>query len=172
MSFCSQALLYWKRQPKRIFRKNQYCLFQSEICVHDLSQKKPTKLRRKYNLYVWTIITVAVFYTLPVFHLMIAYQSVFSKSGNQDLCYYNFWCAKPYSVFSSFNNVFSNIAYILLGILYFLIVYTKNVNYKLRLEIDPHLRERGIPKHFGLFYAIAFALVMEGKDLGFSEWTM
>lgn len=133
-----------------------------EVCVHDLSQKKPTKLRRKYNMYVWTIITIAVFYTLPVFHLMIAYQSVFSSSGNQDLCYYNFWCAKPYSVFTSFNNVFSNVGYVLLGVLYFLIVYTKNVNYKLKLEIDPGLRNRGIPKHFGLFYAIAFALVMEG----------
>ena len=50
----------------------------------------------------------------------------------------------------------------MLGVLFFLIVYSKEANFKLRVLIDPDLPNRGIPKHFGIFYAIALALCMEG----------
>ena len=39
-------------------------------------------------------------------------------TGNQDICYYNFYCSHPLGVLSSFNNVFSNIGYIMLGLLF------------------------------------------------------
>lgn len=47
---------------------------------------------------------------------------VVNISGNQDLCYYNFLCANPGVFLNDFNHVFSNIGYILIGILYVVIV--------------------------------------------------
>jgi hypothetical protein len=43
---------------------------------------------------------------------------VLNQTGNQDLCYYNFLCAHPLGFLSDFNHVFSNIGYILLGLLF------------------------------------------------------
>ncbi|XP_075240735.1 SID1 transmembrane family member 2-like isoform X2 [Convolutriloba macropyga] len=133
----------------------------SVVYLSDMSRKRPNTLQRKYRLYFWTLVTVAIFYSLPVIYLMISYQ-IYFDTGNQDFCYYNFWCQNPYFVFASFNSLVSNMGYVMLGILYFLIVYTKEVKYKLRVQIDPELPSRGIPKHFGMFYAIALALCMEG----------
>ncbi|KAI1242224.1 hypothetical protein IHE44_0005741 [Lamprotornis superbus] len=79
---------------------------------------------------LWNIITIAVFYALPVIQLVITYQTVVNVTGNQDICYYNFLCAHPLGVLSAFNNILSN--------------------------------DYGIPKHFGLFYAMGIALMMEG----------
>ena len=47
---------------------------------------------------------------------------ILDQSGNQDSCYYNFKCAHPIWFFSAFNNMWSNIGYILLGFLFVLIV--------------------------------------------------
>ena len=48
---------------------------------------------------------------------------ILNTSGNQDKCYYNFKCANPLGIISSFNNVWSNIGYVLLGILFLFIVW-------------------------------------------------
>ena len=46
------------------------------ICVADLSRKKVKTLDRKYKLYYWNLVTIAVFYALPVVQLVITYQAV------------------------------------------------------------------------------------------------
>ena len=57
------------------------------------------------------------------------------STGNQDLCYYNFLCANPVhnSVFkvSDFNHIFSNIHYILFGLLFLLIVWQRRKQHRL-----------------------------------------
>ncbi|XP_046145976.1 SID1 transmembrane family member 1-like isoform X1 [Osmia bicornis bicornis] len=128
------------------------------LSVCDLARKEPKILRHKSRLYLYYLITVAIFYTLPVVQLVITYQHVLHVTGNQDMCYYNFLCAHPFGLLSDFNHVFSNFGYIMLGLLFIFITYSREHN-----ELD---REKnkcyGIPQHYGLFYAMGTALIMEG----------
>ncbi|XP_074707082.1 SID1 transmembrane family member 2 isoform X7 [Strix uralensis] len=142
---------------KNVIRTKQY------LCVADLARKDKRVLRKKYQIYFWNIATIAVFYALPVIQLVITYQTVVNVTGNQDICYYNFLCAHPLGNLSAFNNILSNLGYILLGLLFLLIILQREINYnRALLRNDARALECGIPKHFGLFYAMGTALMMEG----------
>ncbi|XP_067166234.1 SID1 transmembrane family member 2 isoform X3 [Apteryx mantelli] len=142
---------------KNVIRTKQY------LYVADLARKDKRVLRKKYQIYFWNIATIAVFYALPVIQLVITYQTVVNVTGNQDICYYNFLCAHPLGNLSAFNNILSNLGYILLGLLFLLIILQREINYNRALmRNDTHALECGIPKHFGLFYAMGTALMMEG----------
>ncbi|XP_049655464.1 SID1 transmembrane family member 2 isoform X2 [Accipiter gentilis] len=142
---------------KNVIRTKQY------LCVADLARKDKRVLRKKYQIYFWNIATIAVFYALPVIQLVITYQTVVNVTGNQDICYYNFLCAHPLGNLSAFNNILSNLGYVLLGLLFLLIILQREINYNRALmRNDTHALECGIPKHFGLFYAMGTALMMEG----------
>ncbi|XP_066991155.2 SID1 transmembrane family member 1 [Anabrus simplex] len=130
------------------------------LFVCDLARKQPRILRKKSQLYLWNLLTVAVFYSLPVVQLVITYQLVLNQTGNQDLCYYNFLCAHPLGLLSDFNHVFSNIGYVLLGLLFICLTYRRDVMHR-----QAGIRQDkfyGIPQHYGLFYALGVALMMEG----------
>ncbi|CAI5795434.1 SID1 transmembrane family member 2 isoform X6 [Podarcis lilfordi] len=142
---------------KNVIRTKQY------LYVADLARKDKRVLRKKYQIYFWNIATIAVFYALPVIQLVITYQTVVNVTGNQDICYYNFLCAHPLGNLSAFNNILSNMGYILLGLLFLLIILQREINYNRALmRNDLQAVECGIPKHFGLFYAMGTALMMEG----------
>ncbi|XP_052642633.1 SID1 transmembrane family member 2 isoform X3 [Harpia harpyja] len=142
---------------KNVIRTKQY------LCVADLARKDKRVLRKKYQIYFWNIATIAVFYALPVIQLVITYQTVVNVTGNQDICYYNFLCAHPLGNLSAFNNILSNLGYVLLGLLFLLIILQREINYNRALmRNNTHALECGIPKHFGLFYAMGTALMMEG----------
>ncbi|ELW65033.1 SID1 transmembrane family member 2 [Tupaia chinensis] len=142
---------------KNVIRTKQY------LYVADLARKDKRVLRKKYQIYFWNIATIAVFYALPVVQLVITYQTVVNVTGNQDICYYNFLCAHPLGNLSAFNNILSNLGYILLGLLFLLIILQREINHnRALLRNDLHALECGIPKHFGLFYAMGTALMMEG----------
>ncbi|XP_043086319.1 SID1 transmembrane family member 2 isoform X4 [Puntigrus tetrazona] len=133
------------------------------LCVSDLARKDKRILSKKYQIYFWNIATIAVFYALPVIQLVITYQTVVNVTGNQDICYYNFLCAHPLGALSSFNNILSNLGYVLLGLLFLLIVLQRDILHNRALERnDSAALECGIPKHFGLYYAMGTALMMEG----------
>ncbi|XP_043532556.1 SID1 transmembrane family member 2 isoform X4 [Chiloscyllium plagiosum] len=133
------------------------------LYVSDLARKDKRVLSKKYKIYFWNIATIAVFYALPVIQLVITYQTVFNITGNQDICYYNFMCAHPLGVLSAFNNILSNLGYLMLGLLFLLIVLQREILHKRALmRNDICALECGIPKHFGLFYAMGTALMMEG----------
>ncbi|CAK9831549.1 SID1 transmembrane family member 1 [Anthophora retusa] len=128
------------------------------ISVCDLARKNPKILMHKSRLYLFYLLTIAIFYTLPVIQLVITYQHVLHITGNQDMCYYNFLCAHPLGVVLDYNHLFSNFGYIMLGFLFIFLTYSREYN-----KFD---RERnkcyGIPQHYGLFYAMGTALIMEG----------
>jgi hypothetical protein len=42
------------------------------------------------------------------------------------LCYFNFLCAHPLMVLSDFNHVYSNLGYVLLGLLFLLQVWRRH----------------------------------------------
>ncbi|XP_058866366.1 SID1 transmembrane family member 2-like isoform X2 [Acipenser ruthenus] len=133
------------------------------LYVSDLARKDKKILSKKYQIYFWNIATIAVFYALPVIQLVITYQTVVNVTGNQDICYYNFLCAHPLGALSAFNNILSNLGYVMLGLLFLLIVLQKDILHKRALERkELAALECGIPKHFGLFYAMGTALMMEG----------
>lgn len=129
------------------------------LSVCDLARKEPKILRKKSRLYVYYLITIAIFYTAPVIQLVVTYQNVLHVTGNQDLCYYNFLCAHPLFFLSDFNHVFTNLGYILFGLLFIFIVYVRERDDDSSFQVD---RGFGIPQHYGLFYAMGFALMMEG----------
>ncbi|XP_063060943.1 SID1 transmembrane family member 2 isoform X2 [Engraulis encrasicolus] len=142
---------------KNIVRTKKY------LCVSDLARKDKRILSKKYQIYFWNIATIAVFYALPVIQLVITYQTVVNVTGNQDICYYNFLCAHPLGALSSFNNILSNLGYVMLGLLFLLIVLHRDIAHNRALvRNDLAALECGIPKHFGLFYAMGTALMMEG----------
>ncbi|XP_019383036.1 PREDICTED: SID1 transmembrane family member 1 isoform X4 [Gavialis gangeticus] len=133
------------------------------LYLSDLSRKDRRIVSKKYKIYFWNIITIAVFYALPVVQLVITYQTVVNVTGNQDICYYNFLCAHPLGVLSAFNNVLSNMGHVLLGFLFLLIVLHRDILHRRTTEAkETCTLDYGIPKHFGLFYAMGIALMMEG----------
>ncbi|XP_072249035.1 SID1 transmembrane family member 2 isoform X2 [Leuresthes tenuis] len=142
---------------KNIVRTKKY------LCVSDLARKDKRILSKKYQIYFWNIATIAVFYALPVIQLVITYQTVVNVTGNQDICYYNFLCAHPLGALSAFNNILSNLGYVMLGLLFLLIVLRRDIVHNRALVRNSlNALECGIPKHFGLFYAMGTALMMEG----------
>ncbi|KYQ59051.1 SID1 transmembrane family member 1 [Trachymyrmex zeteki] len=128
------------------------------LSVCDLARKEPRILRHKSRLYLYYLATVAIFYTLPVVQLAVTYQRVLHTTGNQDMCYYNFLCAHPLGLLSDFNHLFSNFGYLMLGLLFIFLTYSREHNEPDKEKIKCY----GIPQHYGLFYAMGTALIMEG----------
>ncbi|GMT35929.1 hypothetical protein PFISCL1PPCAC_27226, partial [Pristionchus fissidentatus] len=134
------------------------------LTVSDLSLKPWKQRDKKYNRYVVSLITIALFYGLPVVQLVLTWQDTVRNSGNLDLCWYNFRCARPFSVFFAFNNLISNIGYISLGLLFLLMVKEREMRYRSLCKFFPRDLQNlyGLPQHNGLMYAIGVAVVMEG----------
>ncbi|CAF0836871.1 unnamed protein product [Rotaria sordida] len=134
----------------------------SDLCVKDYDYSK-----QKFRIYPQTMLTIAIFYSLPVIQLVLQYQLNINSSGNEDLCYFNFLCIRQFAMLTAFNSVFSNIGYCALGLLFLIIVYRRDMAYARFLTKYPAIgKEYGIPQHFGLFYAMGIGLFMEGLMSG------
>lgn len=126
------------------------------LTVGKLSQAPPDTLARRSERYFWGALTVAVVYALPVIQLLFTYQSMVFQTGNQDLCYYNFLCAHPVGFLSDFNHVFSNVGYIILGL-----IFMGQVRHRQR-KWAKREQDMGVPQHYGLLYSMGLGLCMEG----------
>ena len=82
----------------------------------------PNYMRLRSEMFLYLILLAGIYYTLPVFQLVYYYQETAEISGNLDTCYYNYLCQYPYWVFNDYGHVFSNIGYVLLGLLFIVIV--------------------------------------------------
>lgn len=78
-----------------------------QLVVSDLCSKHPAILERKYRRYLYYLLIVAIFYTLPVVQLVSTYNKVVAKTGIEDICYFNFECSLPLGDLHSFNNIYS-----------------------------------------------------------------
>ncbi|XP_072948602.1 SID1 transmembrane family member 1-like [Epargyreus clarus] len=123
--------------------------------VAGLSRARHDAHRRRSDRYFWSALTVAVVYALPVVQLLFTYQRMVFQTGDQDVCYYNFLCAHPLGPLSDFNHVYSNIGYVVLGLVFMLQTRCRQLN-------GHRHQDLGIPQHHGLFYSMGLALVMEG----------
>ncbi len=92
----------------------------SDLCVRDYDS-----LKQKFRIYPRTMLTIAIFYSLPVIQLVLQFQINIDSIGNEDICYFNFLCTRQLFMLTAFNNVFSNIGYCALGTLFFIIVYRR-----------------------------------------------
>ncbi|CAH2056166.1 unnamed protein product, partial [Iphiclides podalirius] len=126
------------------------------LTLAGLSRAKQTAHSRRSDRYFWSALTVAVVYALPVVQLLSTYQSMVFQTGNQDLCYYNFLCAHPLGFLSDFNHVYSNVGYVVLGLVFMGQTWWRQIS----SANQP--KELGIPQHHGLFYSMGLALMMEG----------
>lgn len=61
-----------------MFYLKTFLFFRTKKCLHvsDLSMKNHKRLNSKSKLYLWNLITVAVFYSLPVVQLVFTFQKV------------------------------------------------------------------------------------------------
>ena len=82
----------------------------------------PNFLKLRSDLFLYLILMAGIYYTLPVFQLVYYYQKTADSSGNYDTCYYNYLCQYPYGPFKDYGHVFSNIGYVILGLLFIVIV--------------------------------------------------
>ncbi|XP_052738995.1 SID1 transmembrane family member 1 isoform X2 [Bicyclus anynana] len=126
------------------------------LTVARLSRACAVVQRRRSNRYFWSALTVAVVYALPVVQLLFTYQRLIYQTGDQDVCYYNFLCAHPLGVLADYNHVYSNIGYVILGL-----VFMAQVKCRGRFR-NANNQELGIPEHRGVLYSMGLALVMEG----------
>ena len=85
---------------KDVFRTKTF------MYVSDLARKSPRVLAKKSALYNWNLITIAIFYGLPVVQLVLTYQNVTNATGNQDMCYFNFMCAQPLGLVSMAKKIY------------------------------------------------------------------
>ncbi|CDS42037.1 SID1 transmembrane family [Echinococcus multilocularis] len=133
------------------------------LFVSDLARKRYSTLDKKYLLYFWYLIIISIFYGLPVAQLVMTYQRALHDTGNEDICYYNFECAHPLGVFTAFNNIISNIGYVMLGLLFLGLTARRDLMHRRTKKFRVRCtRAYGIPQHYGLFYAMGLALTMEG----------
>ncbi|XP_056636310.1 SID1 transmembrane family member 1-like isoform X1 [Diorhabda sublineata] len=123
----------------------------------NLSQfaRYPKRIKQRSYNYLWHTLSIAIFYSIPVVQLVITYQRIENATGNEDMCYYNFFCANPAFSFSDFNHIYSNIGYVIFGIIFICVVVDRHRLIKMR-------KDKGIPVHYGLFHAMGVALIIEG----------
>lgn len=140
-------------EPKTDEEINRIIL--SKDLTVDVFAKYPRRIKQRSFNYLSHTTSIALFYSIPVIQLVVTYQRVVNMTGDQDLCYYNFLCAHPALSFSDFNHIYSNIGYILIGIFFIFAVID-------RQHIIKITKENGIPVHYGLFYAMGVALIIEG----------
>ena len=136
------------------------------VTLHDLTRKEDKYLLKKYFLYLSSVIVVVMFYSLPALQVAI-FRAILYNSGDNDLCYFNLKCAHTLDGAVSFNNIWSNIGYFVLGSIFMFLTLIKQIIRDLKYPVDEkekyrEYRKRGITPYFGFHYALGLALISEG----------
>jgi hypothetical protein len=105
-------------------------------------------IRNKQKLY-WSILIIVGLYYLHSSLQFVYYQEEY---GN-DLCYFNLKCQHRLGSIKSFNNVISNILYVVLGIIFLIII---------KLTSPTADDNKGLHKDTSIYYAIGLVLILEG----------
>ena len=132
-----------------------------EANISDVNLKPEKELNQIAAMYILLVFIVGVFFMLPAVQVSFSHQKMLRDTGVQDMCYFNFECDREAGPLRAFNNIWSNISYILLSILFVVITRFKHHTYikQVKAEGQP---TTGIPQRFGLYYAMALALFFEG----------
>ena len=137
--------------------------------VHDMAQKatgscdNPSSYKtmfKKSELYFYLVLMMGIFYSIPALQLAFSYQQQLLSTGDQDLCYYNFLCSIPMLNIADMNHIFSNAFYVFFGLIFLVITIRKQRDFMERMKQQS--QPKGIPEHYGIYYAMGWALVFEG----------
>ena len=133
-----------------------------QVYLPDLMMKYKTDewhRRSRSEAYIHQVAMVSLFYFVP------ACQLVFTKSKDNEQCYFNYGCARPWWIFEAFNHVFSNIGYIWLGLCFIIIVFLKSRYFPefVYENFRPVFPDKGLPQQNSIFYAMGIAMVFQVK---------
>ena len=125
----------YKRKIKQRKEKGKKSRTKCDLTLDDLALKVdtelfPNTLKLKSSLYVWIIFLMGTFYTVPVLQLILGHQRSSRNSGNMDMCYYNFLCKVSVPYIEDFGHVFSNIAYVISGLVFIIMCAIRQRRYK------------------------------------------
>jgi len=116
-----------------------------------------THLRQKNyttgeNKYYWRIlILIGIYYLLPSF------QFIFFQAHDSNVqCHYNLKCKHDWLGIPAFNNIISNIFYVIFGIAFLIIVKLNEKKY------TDGVQQKGVNKNISLYYSLGITLVLEG----------
>ena len=110
---------------------------------------KPSNNYKVYLKYYWKLLVIiGCFYILPSLQFLL-----FQINDNSIHCYYNNKCKKQFYFIPAFNNVISNLGYVIFGIIY--ILYVKNT------KRDKNSKY-GIHSDVSLYYSLGISLIWEG----------
>ena len=100
------------------------------------------------------LIVQSSWYFIGVFQLLVLSRAYIHRLGDSHLCFVDYDCAKPYVLFNihllSFNNIFSNFPYIMLGFSYIFLVYIRK----------KYLKRN---QNTFLFVSLGVAMIMQGS---------
>eukprot|EP00095_Tigriopus_kingsejongensis_P000166 maker-scaffold487_size158652-snap-gene-0.34 protein:Tk00166 transcript:maker-scaffold487_size158652-snap-gene-0.34-mRNA-1 annotation:"sid1 transmembrane family member 1" len=119
--------------------------------------------RNRSRVYCYLVPLLALFYFIPSIQFVFLVKDSESLTGSQDLCYHNYLCSKPWSIFSDFNHVISNLPYMIYGFIFVGLVRFKSA--KLPESQNPkndHKAGKGILQQLSIFYAMGFSLTAQG----------
>ena len=139
-------------------------------------------------LYFKELLIISLFYGIPVVQLVLSYERSTNERGNKDQCYFNFKCAHAFLwgddvKISDFNHFFSNIGYVILGLLACFCVRIHQLKARLALRVassqegQKQTKEKDsrqnadfcwtvddqfVLKDYGLYYALALSIILQG----------
>lgn len=178
-------------------------MWKADLRIADFVQKDQCSAQKSGKRFYWTIIIVAIFYCIPVYQLILHYLRVFTymllnnlksltdchicflfmqvlyRTGEYDICYYNYLCAHRLGFLVDFNHFWSNVSYIIFGFAFVYFVSRRANSFKYDGDSDansnegilkryfgyakvPNRYDYGVPQNYGLLYALGIALAMEG----------
>jgi hypothetical protein len=119
---------------------------------------------RKTDMYWQCGLIISIYYSIPTIQMVLDTNAEYDSTGNHDLCYFNLACTMPLGKLKDFGSTFSNLGYVVLGLLFISLVFLKTKRFN-DIQIayprfDPNMY--GVPQQTGVYYAMGAALMMEG----------
>ena len=100
-------------------------------------------------------------------------------TGDQDICYYNFLCAHPLGVLSDFNHVYSNVGYVLLGLLFIGLVKRRDLMHQEHIRANDRYEQvraearrllRRLAFGLGEIWATVLVTMIISRHVGSGIW--
>ena len=141
--------IFIENDISEINQENSVVIIENEVISDSVYfSVKPSQNQKIYLKYYWKLLLIiGAFYFLPSLQFIL-----FQIKDKGVHCYYNNKCKHDFMKLPAFNNVVSNLGYIILGIIYISYIYFTQ-------RIDNGL---GIHTDVSLYYSLGISLIFEG----------
>ena len=150
----------------------------AKVGLHKLCEKldRPEMKKSMYKkdgLYMGNLLLVSIFYSIAVFQLAFQSAAKQKETGNYNICYFNSRCQIPVGPFLDFNHFYSNLGYVVFGLIFAGIVFRRKMLFNNLINREgqnarpntwrAQMEQRhGVPVQCGIYYTMGGALAMEG----------